>query len=398
MPTRTNLSRCSAIQSYTNKRTGLPGTYYATGGSVGDKQEISALNNAGIWVPGRYRANGVTIYRFTASCTSGQTERQSVGDYVNSTFSGDIAGVLSANANVESVCSSYAAKFPASADGYSQNRAWSKANAPDFDVGVILGELAETIGGLINPISAMRKYIKGWNKFQRNPRARRALTDTFDMLTGSWLEWRYGITPLISTIDDGIKHFKSKSLELEEKIQRSKAGVHIPSTIARGTVSMAPGLYSVTGNTTIQVTSKVVSSLMWKLTEPLTWQEQYGIDGGNLLNVLWEITPLSFVADWWLGIGSFLGSIDFSGKRQMLGMTTSQKSIVDFRIDNVRAGLTTMPLISTGSIFTAKYERLRRVIGQNRPLLPMVNPAALSLERQVDAASLLWQRMPKFWR
>lgn len=362
------------------------------------RQEISALNNVGIWCPGKYRANAVTITRLTQGWTPGSTERQSFGVLRNATLTGDIAAYLALGAgNIAGNVTTIASQFPSTAGGYSQNKALSRMNEPDFDVGVILGELTETIGGLINPLSAMRKYIKTWNKLQKSG-AKRALTDTFEMLTGSWLEWRYGITPLISTIQDGYEHFTSTSETLKERLERSKGGTNLPLQTTTARLSVGPGQYSITGNVTYRAHRKAVSSAIWQLTEPLTWQERYGLDGGHLLSVAWELVPLSFVCDWFLGIGDWLGSIDFSGKRTMLGMITSYKSVVDVRVDDVKAGLYGCPQVPTGSTFDAKFERLKRTIGQSRPMSPLVNPGVLSLERQVDAASLLWQRLPKFWR
>lgn len=397
MPVRTS-GRSVVIKQRIFDKAKKPTDYFHSLRAEVSRQEISAFNNTGIWCPGIYRANAVTISKFNLRWTQGETERQSYGDLRNAVLSGDIAAYLAVGVGtLLSNASSLAAQFPTTAGGYSQNKALAKMNEPDFDVGVILGELTETIAGLINPLSAMRGYIKTWNKLQKSG-ARRALTDTFDMLTGSWLEWRYGITPLISTIQDGYEHFTSTSEKLKEKLERSKGGTNLPPQTTLSTLALGPGYYSVTGNVTYRTFRKAVSSAIWKLTEPLTWQERYGLDGGNLLNVLWEIVPLSFVADWFLGIGDWLGSIDFSGKRQMLGMTTSYKSVVDVRVDNVKAGLYGCPQVPTGSTLDAKYERLQRTVGQSRPMFPLVNPGVLSLERQVDAASLLWQRLPKFWR
>lgn len=373
---------------------------YSVGNSVGTYQSISALNNAGSWKPGVFRANAVVIKKIASICLPGSmvgvdkylANRGELQGHVHSSLTTAL-GWTPLSGNLD-----WCTQWDQVAAAASLQNALAKMNSAELDLGMMLGELRETISGLAKPLSALRDYIRLWNKlkqFGKSPR----MTDRLNMLTGSWLEWRYGIVPLISDISAIIEHVKAQSVLLDGKLLRKRSKVVIPARNLKFSGSTYPGYYQITGTVSVEVKAKYVSSVFYTLTRPLSFGETYGLTLGSLPSIAWELAPLSFVWDWFFGVGNWLQSCNTSEARSFCGSTTSQKSTVVVRttIDNAKFYGVVKSSFGGGSHITT-FEKLDRRINQAVAISPQYNRAALSVKRQVDALSLIWQRLPKLRR
>lgn len=358
----------------------------------GQRQSISSLNSVGGFVPGIFRHNNVVIEKSAATSTSGFA-----GPFITKTIRATAEGHIAAAAsnfglNVDSLAG-YAPRN-GNAEIYALNKAFAKSKEPDFDLGMIFGELGETINGLVHPMKALRKYVKGWNKLQRS-NARRSVTDTMDMLTGSWLEWSYGIKPLISTIQSGIDYFNSTQQKTLNKLNVSRATVKLPVRRYIVPFAVSPGMFSLKGSIHYTVHQKQSCQVYWMWTKQPTWQSTLAIDATSIASILWEKTTLSFVWDWFQDVGSWLAAIRPVSDRAFIGTSTSMKSVVEGRVTDLQASALNLPFMSTGSTYEVKYEKLDRWLGRTLPsLMPAVNPKLLGLTRSISGLSLLWQRMP----
>lgn len=384
--------------------------YY--GGILGSLQYISAFNNVGKFTPGTLRLNPVIIYRIIGTGTPA-TNKPAIKAGVNSyTASGDIASALLMLSGARAFVDGYSAWDSTLCD-YSINKAYAKMLEPELDVGVYLAELSECYEMFLKPFSAFQKYVLDFNKMIKgrtswkwNPLTRKKeryvsrptkLTDTFDMLSGTWLEWRYGITPLLIQIEEIMKHIDDLSININAKMLRKRGAKKANLKRYTGKISASQGWFTFSGEWNAEVTKKATTSLFYKYNRQLTWQERYGLDASNLAPIIWERLPLSFVADWWYGVGLWLASHKLSDARTVLGCCTSQKSKVIISLDspNVSLGTTTYGCGGSASLI---IERLERRINPALPISVVSNPASLSLQRQLDAITLIWQRLPKFRR
>lgn len=364
-------------------------TYYQTPLTDGYFQEISALNNVGMWVPGKFRHNSVIIQRKDYETTPGGTAEQTYGDLKKGRITGDIAAALGfPGINTQDLMQ------PPNVESYAVNAAIAKSKEPDFDLGVVFAELGETIDGIIHPISALRKYVKQLDSKKINS-LRTEGRKTVDMLTGSWLEWTYGVMPTVSTIQDAIAEYNRVSLGMVNTLRRSKGSVKFGKSSTMSNLSVGPGYYSITGDVLTSVSKRQSATAFWMLTKPSTWQAQMGIDATFLPSVLWEKVQLSFVLDWFYGVGPWLAAIRPMENRTAIGTSVSLKVSVRQHVHNVRAGLYACPLMSTGSTATCTTQYLKRSLGSTTAsYMPVVSPNLLGLKRSISAASLAWQRLP----
>lgn len=395
MPTRDHLETADCHQVVNNTTVN-----HSISKIIGTKQSISALNNAGKFVPGVFRVNPVVLEKFTCLGTPARSTGTDIYLANKGTISGDLAAHVMNACGLSPLSSnwaSYYARYDGTAAGHSLQKAWAAMNESELDVGVMLGELRETIAGLANPLSALRDYAKLANKLGRRGKRPKG-SDQLNMLSGSWLEWRYGIMPLIYTIQDIIEHVQSQSRFMQDKMLRKGGKVKFENNYVVSGGSY-PGTYYIYGKVDINVKTKYVSKVFYKYVKPLSWQERYGLDASALPGIAWELATLSFVWDWFFSVGDWLQSLRTSDARQVLGCVTSQKStVVATAIPSSVKFYNIVPAKISGCQLQITYERLDRRINQTLPVSPVINREALSLKRTIDAISLLWQQMPRIRR
>lgn len=182
----------------------------------------------------------------------------------------------------------------------------TKIAGSDFDLGVFLGEGHEALSMIAN--NATRIYrslvdLKHGNligaakhlgivKTARYQRAYSKGKSVESDLSARWLELQYGWLPLIKDTYDGAQ-FLAQYLNFpylqRYSVTRKKPLKASPSSL------QLKGCYSYDGFTQVKITAyvkEVNPAALAGLTDPAS--------------VIWELTPWSFVADWFIPIGSYL--------------------------------------------------------------------------------------------
>lgn len=116
----------------------------------------------------------------------------------------------------------------------------------------------------------------------------------------------------------------------------------------------------------------------------------------NPVSWIWEMTPWSFVADWVVGVGDWIDSLDAT-----LGLSFEKGCNTTFEKGTTNYNCFGMSRDSSGTNFVDAKASTFRVRNERYPLvdfpsppLPIVNPA-LSAGRFANAVALAVQRLPK---
>lgn len=368
--------------------------------TLGQYQSISALNyGAPFPKPGIWVCKPVTIIQ---SYASGSPLPKQIVKYgsLNYSIEGDTCAI---HAGIKGFKPPYTILYDAPAwsnlrEAEAINKAYSKIMAADLEVGVMIGELRETIEGIRNPLSGLRNFLKKGLRGKGGSPGK----DFVSMLSSSWLEWRYGIRPLIQSIQDIYEHVNSEiSSEYDGKIHRKRGRAPEVHTSRSVTERVQFADWQLEHEFGIDVYTRYNASVGYKLTAPLTWEEQYGLDAYSLPAIAWELTTLSFVVDWWFGFGKWLESLKtLNPKVQVLGLSTSMKTTVT--VDACTTGKAWGPgmipyTLNGRSSFGFAYERLIRKCPNTAfaGVTPSVNSKAFDLNRSIDALTLIWQRTAK---
>jgi len=262
---------------------------------------------------------------------------------------------------------------------YMISKLMSKAHAAKFDGASQLAELGETIVYLhrlltdLESICKLAKRLKGYGQ---------------SSFGSAWLEYRYAIMPIILTIKD--------LLDLNKPFRTNIFSRYIiPAHTTKKSydwVSSANGFYFRSAVTDSIKTAGRVKILQRYDPHP------YGFGLQDVVMAAWEVTPLSFVVDWFLGVQNWLTSL------RNVEMTIKDKYVtvihnrhVDIWIDRERSvcikDVFEMPTrdnpLKVDMVHVARFANASMVT----PAVPIPNPMPLSLLHTLDAASLIITRL-----
>lgn len=384
MPTKDQLS-----PGVVNFITGTTPSTISVPKAVGTLQSISSLNYGKPLQPGVYRCNPVTIYRGSGTSTGaliqgyrGSTLYQTEGN-VSSYAAGSSYGVCGSGLLAKATWSDARAQEAI-------NKAYAKLMSPDLDLGVMLGELKETLAGLVNPLSALRKFVKK-NGFPKRK-------ETLDMLSGTWLEWRYGIRPLLSDIQAIYEHVTTQLNGYDGKMSKRGGRTAKMESITNLSKAMTFNQAYCTFKGTIKTTTWYTARVAFKYTRPLTWQERYGLDIYSLPGIAYELTTLSFVLDWFLSVGTWLQALKaLNPVINVLGVAVTQRTNIEMDYRLLDALLDGKSCVKQGDVVTSEMEYMMRKClspGFNT-VTPALNSKVFDVNRTLDALTLLWQQLPK---
>ncbi|DAD52362.1 TPA_asm: maturation protein [ssRNA phage SRR5466338_2] len=249
---------------------------------------------------------------------------------------------------------------------------------------------------LKNTIGSMGRQ---WRK--RDPNSTYQHLDThdgqrqLDYLTGRWLEYRYGWMPLVHSIYDGLD-------TLAKDVTRGRFTVFGRSGYAsRGTKIVGGGTYLNPRETVHrQIDCRTHLGLtFWCPPGP----DLYDWTSLSPLSIAWELTPLSFVADWVLNVSQQLSALEdywyyrqrfdsgyrTDGYRDTTTVTRSG-SETTWKISN-HGFITCQRYLSDGTTHLTTFKE--RVVLDELPMPSMKLRIKLKLgaERQLDAAALFHQ-------
>lgn len=186
--------------------------------------------------------------------------------------------------------------------------------------GVFAGELLETARLLANPARGIRKGVaelydnmKRVVKGQKGPDPSRKVAEA---VAETYLEWKFGIKPLIRDVDDAALAFRKMSVGRTFDIVRingsGSAEVRVPSLSGLHTFNPGPALPS---SSNVQIRQecfdKVEVSIRgaWRNQNPsgdMPIPMMFGVSAIDIIPTAWELVPWSFFADYFINIGDVL--------------------------------------------------------------------------------------------
>lgn len=302
--------------------------------------------------------------------------------------------------------------------------ALAKMGEPQNDYAVPLAELRETLKFLVSPIKSLLRLNqkrnlldstwavtrRGGLRFVNHPNksiARRLknyswakdLKESPSHISDFWLGYRYGLEPLVRDCDTVLQHawhgightngIFSKRARYVEKTERT-----IDSY-----VTLDPSL-ALTFRDTVQIEDATRAHVLARRRVIGGYWEQMldiGLNPFSAPTIAWEVTPLSFVLDRFVNIGTWLSAQTYRPDTHYLGNTVSRH----YKITVVRSARN---LIMAGKeidasrvgTFTWTFDGYVRVPNWTIPTTPVWNPRPLNLSQWLDHLTISWQRMPKF--
>jgi hypothetical protein len=162
-------------------------------------------------------------------------------------------------------------------------------------------------GNIPGAVNALLSASDGHRRFQKkgSPSLKKSLSN-------NWLALQYGWKPLLSDIDGSFRALGNLALNQALGSQAVHRATGSASSTQQNQESFTTISNHLPGGSMYQyIRTHVKYGIQYRVSDPTAaFLQQTGFT--NPVNLLWEILPFSFVVDWFLPIGPFLESLDWS--------------------------------------------------------------------------------------
>jgi hypothetical protein len=368
-------------------------------------EQVKISVDVGVFIPGTFRINPYTVFEERlGECVTSFTLEAVVGLYTYR---------LSQTGNfLTAVVNQLHAKIPQPTQysvqkGYALQKAYAKVGESGAGLGEDLVEIRQTIDLVRHPFQGLRDYLFNQNHkklglmqkilhFEKTKMwsGRKGLVggaEAAKVAADSWLQLRYGLLPMIFTVQDVIKVVNTKLEKLDPSFIRS---VHakVKDTVSSSGPSFPVSAGYIYSMIYPEVKDNIVAraAVQYRMSGTPTRLEQLGLSPQYLPELMWDLTTLSFVVDWWFDVGTWLGTLRINPQCNILGNTVGLKvdRVISVKMSSRILGLSTTlrPLGTIGTMENAYYYRS---CNESLPLLPVLNLNFKSIIHAVDAAALI---------
>lgn len=274
------------------------------------------------------------------------------------------------------------------------NKLLGKIKGHTFNLGVEAGQASQTIGLLSGNLRklggaalALRRGDFATAARQLGTRPKTTRLKAKDV-SGRWLELQYGWLPLLSSSFEAAKAFEAISAGPRKKIFRA---------VVKGDREVN---LSSSANFSAKTSVLVGRRLQYEMYEELSVVRQLGLE--DPLSVAWELTPWSFVIDWFIPFGTYLSNLNqipkLKGRWLITDFLKKDWTEVEFQWLPAKVqGVRIIDAIQKSPRASFKVTHTKRTYSASPPPVPIpgFNFLGLSPTRFFNALSLAHQRFLK---
>lgn len=268
---------------------------------------------------------------------------------------------------------------------------YAKMKSPKFDGLTNLGELKETIKGVLNPMSGIKGIIKKITKPNKKSFRKKSSSNTYlDHANSQWLEYRYSFMPLALSVQDALKAATWQLQGNGYMTQVTHAGERTTAPEVFDALERSywyiPVKFIIRTTEDVRVGATLASRL--KIDEQNFW----GISLMDVPSTAYELLTLSFVLDWFFNVGDWIRAVTPDPSRQVLASSVSirrtvktELTLTHYRVSDITLMWKT---INSNNVAVREESTLNRYLNPDLPVLPVYDDKSLSWMRQLDAFAL----------
>lgn len=179
----------------------------------------------------------------------------------------------------------------------------------------------------------VKKFVRGL-VIPRKLHGKSRASQRMDYITGKWMEYRYGWSPLMGSVFDAFDQLM-REVKSEPYFVRGRAGMVRNEVYLEPEGSFNPAAYvsaPATGRRVVEWSANRSTRCEMKVWFAPTSGRISDWTTLNPANIAWELLPFSFVLDWFVNVGQFLSDLESSLLMQGLFLdgyrTDTFKSVV----------------------------------------------------------------------
>lgn len=303
--------------------------------------------DTGFFVPNVYRVNPYSVSSVVVKESSFSSSYTATYGNIRDTcyIAGDVAGIGPYQTNFFGLLDANPHPNPGTLPKLALQKARGNVSASLMDLGVELGELKETLQMLRSPFKDLRKFCdlsdfrtirRALTSYIRTGRyASKSGREAAKAATSTWMEARYGLRPLFNSIaaiselvSEGLPSIRPDKIYSAHGSAKADVG-----TDRLGEKLIVNGSYTdIYGHVTIDHRQEAYAAVQYRYTDIPTLAELLGLAPQHIPEIAWELTRLSFVVDWFYGIGPWLSSLRIQPNVHILGNTVGTKNISTLKV------------------------------------------------------------------
>lgn len=192
----------------------------------------------------------------------------------------------------------------AQAKALAATKAFNEVSRGEAELLVMLGELRKTVQLLKNPLGNLKSLLdKAHLDKMRDKRPWVRLLTLTDYISDAWLKYRYGFKPVIYDLQGVVEAIEAD----REKMRHIARGTEYRQATTFSTHVQSHGDLDTNWQETVLDEYHVKCGLIYQAK--MQPNDSFGFNLRSLLGAAWELTPFSFVVDWFLNVGPFLGAL-----------------------------------------------------------------------------------------
>lgn len=262
--------------------------------------------------------------------------------------------------------------------------AYAEANSTEWALAMVAAEADKTVLSIVSILKRALKIFRAVKKldikYLRSQISRKELEDRY-------MELRYAIRPLLYDIRSAENAFNAKLTD--KPIRKTFRGKAVDQLSSNDTIVNDGGSWEFTVDRSYKSTLTVRAGVLCEVT--VSRLDIFGRD--QILETLWEITPWSFILNWFIDISTFISAWTPNAGIKALASWTTIHAFHEWKnqcvnVQNTYSAWDGPNSVSFSGEKSKTYLHKRRVVNPELPRLPStkVNLNALKL---LDLAIIL---------
>lgn len=263
--------------------------------------------------------------------------------------------------------------------------------------GELLATLDQSVGMLRRPFKGMSRLLGQMHKHKNRHLGKTAASEA-KAIANAWLEYRYGWQPLlrdVSKIQDMAEHVR-QNMTKRRLVARAHVEMPLTKTASFSHGGGIPQVDSAVGTVRSDRLLSADAGVIYDVSVRTVAQAMEAAGGLRVYNgaaTAWELVPWSFVADWFVNIGTWLQAVTPNPYITCRGNWVTEiedKWIVLSSITGSTRISTSPATTYTGPLggSTRHWNYVTRTVDQSLPYFPTAKPFGLSRLKQADAMAL----------
>lgn len=192
----------------------------------------------------------------------------------------------------------------------------SRVNQPDIEGLVEMAEARKAMDVFRFRLNNFNKFLgRAIRSTSKKRLAAEAMMSSADVISSNWLRYRYGIMPMIYLLEDALVGEKVRN-PTRETARGSVTYTDTSTTSTSASGNFFRDTYTVNRTYSANIRAGV-------LYRPLLSYNRYGLNPAEILPALVELTPYSFVADWFVNVSPYVRSITATVGLKILAQWTT---------------------------------------------------------------------------